>query len=330
MKLIDYIRLRKTTVIVLLILPLIYILIFSLYGFSAGVVLYPSLLGYFLAAAVCTTDYIKVKKRHLRYTEEAKKIRNSHQAPTLTATDNILENDCLELIDVLSASLLQKDNYCNDQLRDMTEYYSAWVHQIKTPISSMKLMLQNEDSDFSRELSPELLKIEQYVEMVLAFIRLGSESTDYVFREYDADMMLKQVLRKFAPDFINRKLSLNYKPVNIKIVTDGKWFMFLLEQILSNSLKYTKEGTICIYSPKENTICISDTGIGILPEDLPRIFEKGYTGYNGRTEKSSTGLGLYLSKRIANNLGIDLVVTSEVNVGTSVFLTISQEQNKKE
>lgn len=135
----------------------------------------------------------------------------------------------------------------NTRYNDMVDYYTVWAHQIKTPISSMRLTLQSDDSELSRKLSGELFRIEQYVEMVLAFLRLGSDSTDYVFKEYDLDSIIKSCVKKFSSEFIGRKIRLEYKPVGIKIVTDEKWLSFVIEQLLSNALKYTENGSVKIY-----------------------------------------------------------------------------------
>ena len=193
----------------------------------------------------------------------------------------------------------------------------------------MKLTLQNEDSPAFRKLTSDLFRIEQYVEMVLAFLRLDSVSTDYVFKELSADTLIKNSVKKFAPDFINKKLRLDYEETDIMLVTDEKWFSFVLEQIISNALKYTREGGIHIYT-REKKLFIEDTGIGIAPEDVPRVFENGYTGINGRTDKSASGIGLYLCKRVCDNLGIGISIESKVGEGTRVCLDLEQYKLRKE
>lgn len=190
----------------------------------------------------------------------------------------------------------------------------------------MRLTLQNEDSALSRKLSGDLFRIEQYVEMVLMFLRLDSDSTDYVIREHDLDVIVRQAVRKFAGEFIARKIQLVYEPVKTKVITDEKWLSFVIEQVLSNALKYTPSGSITISLEAPKTLCIRDTGMSIALEDLPRIFEKGYTGYHGRADKKATGIGLYLCRRICNNLGHTLTVKSTVDVGTTVAIDLSQRK----
>ena len=195
----------------------------------------------------------------------------------------------------------------------------------------MRLTLQNEDSELSRRLSEDLLRIEQYVEMVLCYLRLDSSSTDYVFQEYDLDSIVKQAVRKFAGQFIRRKIRLDYQPLHTRVVTDEKWLLFVVEQVLSNALKYTPAaGTVTIDLEEPKTLCIRDTGIGIAPEDLPRVFEKGYTGYNGRNDKKASGIGLYLCRRICKNLNHVISVDSSLDSGTVVRIRLEQVKLGKE
>ena len=206
----------------------------------------------------------------------------------------------------------------------MIAYYTVWAHQIKTPIASMGLNLQNEDTPLSRQLSSDLTRIEQYVEMVLTFLRLDSDSTDYVIRAHSLDAIVRQAVRKFAGEFISRKLKLIYAPMDVTVITDEKWLSFVVEQVLSNALKYTPRGSIhiCLEAPK--IFCIRDTGIGIAPEDLPRTFEMGYTGFNGRADRKATGIGLYLCRRICKNLGHTISAASVPGEGTVIRINLEQ------
>ena len=161
------------------------------------------------------------------------------------------------------------------------------------------------------DMKMELFKIEQYVEMALNYLRVEDISSDLVFKKHELDDMVRQVIRKYAKIFISKKIKIDFKLTKACIVTDEKWFIFVLEQIISNALKYMKE----------KSLVIEDTGIGIPAEDLPRIFEKGFTGYNGRENKKSTGIGLYLCKNIMDKLQWNITVDSEVGSGTKIYLT---------
>ena len=155
--------------------------------------------------------------------------------------------------------------------------------------------------------------------MVLQYLRLGSTANDFVLQTYDLDDMIRQALRKYARMFIGRKLSVNFSETHQKVLTDEKWMVFVIEQLLSNALKYTNAGTISIYGAEGGQgFVIEDTGIGISAEDLPRIFEKGYTGFNGRRDKKATGLGLYLCKQILDKLGHRIEVASVPGTGTKM------------
>ena len=210
---------------------------------------------------------------------------------------------------------------------DMVDYYTLWAHQIKTPIAAMRLLLQSGDHPQNRELAAELFKIEQYADMVLQYLRLESESTDFVFARYDLDSIVRRAVRKYAPLFIRSRVALDYAPLSCTVLTDEKWFTFVLEQLLSNSLKYTPAGgSISIYlDPQEDkSLVIEDTGIGIRPEDVPRVFEKGFTGYNGRMDKKSTGLGLYLCRQTLKKLSHRIFLSSQVGKGTRIKIDVSE------
>ena len=208
-------------------------------------------------------------------------------------------------------------------LEEMTDYYTMWAHQIKTPIFALRLLLREEPEE-NRESLAQLFRIEQYVEMVLGYLRLDSESTDYVLRDTDLDGLLRQAVRKFARMFILKKITLDFRETGRTVLTDGKWLSFVVEQVLSNALKYTPAGgRIRIYGDGE-TLVIVDSGIGIRPEDLPRVFEKGFTGYNGREDKKSTGIGLYLCRRVMDRLNHGISIVSRPGQGTLVRLDLSR------
>ena len=211
------------------------------------------------------------------------------------------------------------------RMSDMQDYFTLWAHQIKTPIAAMRLILQTRPENSATEIEGELFRVEQYVEMVLNYLRLDSDSTDFVFKTCALDGIIRQCVRKYAKQFIRKKISLEYGGTALQVLTDEKWLCFVIEQILSNALKYTSAGSIRIFTQGE-TLVIADTGMGIAPEDLPRVFEKGYTGYNGRTDKKATGIGLYLCKMILQKLGHDISISSEVGKGTRVSIDLSREE----
>ena len=218
----------------------------------------------------------------------------------------------------------QREEERNAECRD---YYLMWIHQIKTPILALRLLLDKNGAGGKEnfQMREELFKIEQYAEMALTFQRLEGIAEDLVLQEYVLGDLIRQAVKKYSVLFINKGLGLKFGEMDYKIVTDEKWFVFCVEQLLSNSIKYTREGSISLEAERDETaerirFSIEDTGIGIRAEDLPRIFEKGFTGYNGRLDKKSTGIGLYLCRRIFDHLGIRVKVESEAGVGTRVTL----------
>jgi hypothetical protein len=209
------------------------------------------------------------------------------------------------------------------QNQDMSDYYTMWAHQIKTPIAAMHLLLQSGKCD-THELECELFRIEEYVAMVLGYQRLNGES-DLVLRRQSLDGIIRQSIRKYARQFIRKKLAVEYSGTELQVLTDEKWLCFVLEQLLSNALKYTLSGKITINVHDECYLTISDTGIGIKPEDLPRIFQRGFTGYNGRADKKSTGIGLYMCKKVCTMLGHEISISSCVGKGTNVTIHFFEE-----
>ena len=215
-----------------------------------------------------------------------------------------------------------------EELQEKQDFFALWAHQIKTPIAALNLLLQEEEQDIAA-CRQELFKIESYVEMALNYLRFEEMSNDLVLERNSLEQLVRQVVRKYATIFIYNHISIQLEHLDYTVLTDEKWFCFMLEQILSNALKYTKQGSVKIYAEETENglhIFVKDTGIGIKREDLPRIFEKGFTGYNGRMDKKASGLGLYLCKGVCGKLGHEISVSSKEGEGTTVILTLQCEK----
>lgn len=319
---------KRRTVAMLAVFFAVFFAMFALYHLPLEAVVYPSLLCLCIGLAFLVFDFCRVKRTH-QALQSVKSITDA-MAACFPSAETVQERDYQEIIRLLGD---EHDKYrveTNLRYKSMIDYYTVWAHQIKTPIASMRLNLQSEDSALSRKLSSDLFRIEQYADMVLTFLRLDSASTDYVFKEYDLDTIIKSAVKKFSSEFILRRLSLEYQPLNATVVTDEKWLSFVIEQVLSNALKYTPSGSIKISLVGEKTLRIEDTGIGIAAEDLPRIFENGYTGYNGRADHRASGIGLYLSKRICDELGHGIKASSVLGVGTTVDIDLSRQRLETE
>ena len=282
-----------------------------------------------------------------RYSSKVKALSNAlerpveEQAQLPEATDDVeilyqrlLENQSIARSESESSAAIRQS-----QMRD---YYSMWVHQIKTPISAMKLLLEAEREELGllicdeeqqaslKELSDnvasfedELFRIEEYVSMALQYQRVSSTENDFVLEKVSVDGVIRDTIKKYAKIMIRRHIGINYSGTGQEVYTDGKWLAFMLEQILSNAIKYTPQGVVTIETAEEKDrffITIKDTGIGIKAEDLPRVFEKGYTGYNGHADKKATGIGLYLCRQMADKLGHTIRMESEIGKGTKVWI----------
>ena len=301
---------------------------FALYDLPILAVWYPMAITTAILLVLVVCDYRKVMSVH-RELEQVKK-QTAEMITTLPEPRDIIEEDYRTIVQSLCEEASATRTTFRASYDDMIDYYTIWAHQIKTPLASMRLAVANDSSDRARRLKFDLLRTEQYVDMVMTFLRLDSNSSDLVVKEYELDGIIRTSVKKFASEFIDRRLSMNFTPTNYKTITDEKWLSFVIEQIISNALKYTKEGSVTIAMNTPGMLSISDTGIGIAPEDLPRIFEKGYTGFNGRTNKEASGLGLYLCKRVLDKLGHTVSIESTVNVGTTVCIGLSRDNIKFE
>ena len=316
-----YIKQNIKVIFLFIVFALVFGIVFSLYDLEIEAIYYSVMLCSFIGLIYICINFINYYKKHVQLYKLQNEISISLE--NLPSPKTLMEEDYTNLILNLNKEYKTYISKSDIAKSDMIDYYTMWVHQIKTPISAMKLLIQTSESEISSDLSSELFKIEQYVEMVLSYIRLGSNENDFVIKEYDLDNIVRQAIRKYAPLFIRKKINLDFQPTNYKVLTDEKWLVFVIEQLLSNAIKYTNKGKISIYPLEDKKLVIEDTGIGISKEDIPRIFDKGFTGYNGRTDKKATGLGLYLCKNILDKLSHKISIESEVGVKTKVILDLS-------
>ena len=308
---------------------------------------------------------------YLRYRSKVKALSNAlnrpveEQAQLFEPTDDV-EQLYTRLLENQSIARSESESSAAVRQSRMRDYYSMWVHQIKTPISAMKLLLEaereelgllmcdeeqsqcriadmnggnisaaglndaakqqaafNELSDNVASFEDELFRIEEYVGMALQYQRVSSTENDFVLEKVSLDGVIRDTIKKYAKIMIRRHIGINYSGTKKQVYTDEKWLAFILEQILSNAIKYTPQGFVTIETEEEKDrffITIKDTGIGIKAEDLPRVFEKGYTGYNGHADKKATGIGLYLCRQMADKLGHTIRIESELGKGTKVWI----------
>ena len=292
-----------------------------LYNCPDEPVLYGSLLCMALFAGAFVYGYFRFRSKAQVLSQIAKSIPLDLEKLPLPQDNN--EAALQQMIHELNRMRMEAEEARMTSYREMADYYTMWVHQIKTPISALRLLLQENKTALA-----EVFRVEEYVEMVLGYLRSEDMSSDMKFSECDLDKIIREQIHKYASVFIGKKLQLDYERTQEKVLTDPKWLGFVIGQCISNALKYTKTGEIRIYlsESRPHTLVIEDTGAGISAEDLPRIFEKGFTGYNGRTETRSSGIGLYLSRKIMKRLDHGISVESEPGKGTRVYLSLGRRR----
>lgn len=340
----DYISKIKFYIILQLFPVMLAEIIFFLYQLPIEPMVYVTVFWLITGICACLNGFYRYRKKveQLELIAAAPDI-NLSQMDSPVGQDERFQQ---EIMQQLNQMRIDVENASQKSSEDMTDYYTMWVHQIKTPIFALRLLLQ-ESTEENKEKLSELFKIEQYVEMVLGYLRTEDMSSDLKLSRCSLDRIIRDQIHKYAGIFVSKKLTLTYESISQDVLTDEKWLGFVIGQILSNALKYTRTGGIRIYLEKklsldtddvsisirnddcnkvENlTLIIEDTGIGIRAEDIPRIFEKGYTGVNGRDDNRATGIGLYLSNKIMGKLGHRLYITSTEGKGTKVFLEFSVE-----
>ena len=324
--LIGYLRQRKKALLAFALSCAVFAAAFFLYELPLAAVLYPAVLCLVLFVIALGLDVKKALQKHRQLL--ALSGLPAELMERFPACEGLNDEDYQRIIAALCRQVSQLKADTRQKYRDMTEYYTTWAHQIKTPLASMRLTLQSQDGPAALQLSQDLFRVSQYVDMVMAFLRLDSDSTDYLFAQWDLDGLVKDAVKKFSSQFIQKKIRLEFAPLHAQALTDGKWLGFVLEQVLSNALKYTPEGG-CIRITLEPplTLCVADTGIGIAPEDLPRVFEKGYTGENGRKDTTASGMGLYLCRRICASLGCSIQAESPQKKGTVIRIVLPSQPN---
>ena len=323
----SYLKKNIKVYILFVVFIFIFFIMFYLYNLPLEALIYTGSFCFLASLIASFLDFVNYKESYkkLKFLEE--NILNDLDA--LPKSLDIRIDYYHKIIEKLYEELEKLAQENRQKNTDMVDYYSMWVHQIKTPIAAMNFLLDNEEVD-QKILQQELFKIERYVEMVLTYIRLDSISSDYVITKINLDEVVKDSVKKYATIFINKKIKLNYVSHETMVISDKKWLSFAFEQILGNSVKYSGAGGEITIETCENKLIIEDNGIGIKEEDLLRIFEKGFTGFNGRYEKKSSGLGLYLCKKTLDKLGHHIEISSKVGEGTRIEITFPKEDTLRD
>ena len=320
----NYFKDRFLFILVNAMLFLVLTVILLLFETNSSLILLIFILWFLPLTSYMFMEYFKYKRFYDEFRDLIDTLDQKYLLPEVMKEPDFIEGKLLhEGLSEINKDMHEHVKHYRELESDYREYIETWVHEIKTPMASIGLILDNNESKAGRSISHEMKKIENYVEEVLYYARSSHVGKDYLIKEIDLEELVKKVIRRNAADFIRKGISIDMDEVTGKIFSDSKWLEYILNQIIGNAVKYTKtgEGSIRVYTTRntENMVLtVEDHGIGILPKDLGRVFEKGFTGENGRVFGKSTGMGLYLSKKLTEQLGHGLSVFSEPGSGTKV------------
>ncbi len=273
-------------------------------------------------------EYIK-KKRYYNYLNNImQELNEKYLITSMIKTPDFLEGRILKnILEDLDKSMKENVNTYKYLMEDYKEYIELWIHEIKTPIATSKMIIENNKNEVTRSINEELDEIENYTEQALFYARSNTIEKDYYIRKCELIEIVNESIKKNKNILIQQKVEINLHDLDLEVNTDKKWIIFIVNQIIQNSIKYRKKDNdlkLEIYGEKgkENrSLIIKDNGIGIREEEILKVFEKGFTGYNGRLlGKKSTGIGLYLCNKLCDKLGIKIVLTSKLDKGTEVKL----------
>ena len=325
----DFLREKRQLLFFLLFFEGFLCLIYGLYGLPWGPAGYTCLVTAVVTLGLLTAGFFSWKRKRRQLLILKRQAEQSLETADFPKAETPLEEIYQEIIREQEKRCQREQKESREKLVRSREYYTRWSHQIKTPIAAMELLLQEEPAD-ARALKRELLKTSQYVEMALSYQRMEGEGNDLVIQRYELRPVVMQAVKKVSPLLIHKHISFSAGDLSGEVLTDEKWLVFVLEQLLTNASKYTKEGGSVRIGQENGLLVLRDTGIGIRPEDLPRIFEWGYTGYNGRLDKRSTGVGLALVKQVMEMLGNKIEIRSVLGEGTEVFLDLRRTELEAE
>ncbi len=329
MTILQYLSNRKKLLALILLYCVINVTVLFLYDRATEPILYALVIYFVCLVCVGILDYRHQAKKHKLLLSYDNLTNQALQE--LVPEHNIIAKDYQHIIETLEQQQIASTNSYLQKESDLSDFYTMWVHQIKTPIAALGLLLQTSpDNIFA--MKNELFKIERYVDIILGYLRIDDMNHDLTLTHHSLEPLAKQAVKKYSSLFIQSKLALQMEQLSTQVLTDEKWLVFVIEQLLSNAIKYTPKGSIRIYATStqeanlvKTSLIIEDTGIGISAEDLPRIFERAFTGYNGRIDKKSSGLGLYLCKTILQKLGHEISITSKPQQGTCVTITFLED-----
>ncbi len=276
-----------------------------------------------LISYICI-DYLKYRKYFNSIYNILDGLDKKYLLPEVIEEHNfIIAEEINHILKVVSRDMHENIKYYIDNQKEYKEYIETWVHEIKTPIASSKLIIENNNNEVTKKIDTQIDKVENFVEQVLYYSKSDNVEKDYIIKELNLKDVVTNTVKRNYRDFISKNIKLELEDIDNIIYSDQKWVEFILNQVISNAIKYskTKDAKVHISSKNiENAVIltIKDNGVGICEKDINRVFEKGFTGENGRIFGKSTGIGLYLCDKLCNKLGLVLAIESDLNIGTVV------------
>lgn len=324
MNIVEYIKERIPFLIINLVLFFIVAIFMYIANVPKSIIIIVFSIWFLPLVSYIVIELIKSRRYFDSINNVLENLDKKYLLPEVIDEANFIEGKILNnILKTVSKDMNERVKYFKDEQLEYREYIETWVHEIKTHIASTKLILENDDSKLSERVNYEIRKVENYIDQVLYYARSSDVSKDYIIKEFDLRAVVMKSIKSNSRDFINKKIKLELKEVSGKIFSDAKWIEFIINQVIVNAIKFSEanKGVVEIYSEEyENNIVltIKDNGVGISGKDIDRVFEKGFTGENGRRFGKSTGIGLYLCKKLCRKLGLGITITSKVNEGTKV------------
>ena len=330
MSIIEFIKERMIFLIINLIMFLLVAILMKIVKVSINIILILFLIWFGPILIYMFLEFIKYRRYLNNLINTVENLDRKYLLPEVIEEPRFQEARIInDVLKQCNKSMHEKVKHYKDEQIDYREYIETWVHEIKTPIASAKLILENDNSNLSERINYEMKRVEGFIEQVLYYARSSDVSKDYIIKEFSLRSVVMKSVKSNSRDFINKNIKLDIRGIEGNIFSDEKWVEFIINQIIINAVKFSipNEGKVSIYSKvNENNIIltIEDNGVGINEKDIDRVFEKGFTGENGRKFGKSTGIGLYLCKKLCDKLGIGISLNSKENIGTKVNIVFPQ------
>ena len=330
MSIIEFIKERMIFLIINLIMFLLVAILMKIVKVSINIILILFLIWFGPILIYMFLEFIKYRRYLNNLINTVENLDRKYLLPEVIEEPRFQEARIInDVLKQCNKSMHEKVKHYKDEQIEYREYIETWVHEIKTPIASAKLILENDNSNLIERINYEMKRVEGFIEQVLYYARSSDVSKDYIIKEFSLRSVVMKSVKSNSRDFINKNIKLDIRGIEGNIFSDEKWVEFIINQIIINAVKFSipNEGKVSIYSKvNENNIIltIEDNGVGINEKDIDSVFEKGFTGENGRKFGKSTGIGLYLCKKLCDKLGIGISLNSKENIGTKVNIVFPQ------